>query len=258
MTPLCTAVVPRQRLTTAQKQEMLRLMQHCYDGVSAARFQSDLDDKQHVILLRTRDTNEIVGFSTIRLSEEMLGARPVSVVYSGDTVIHPDHWGGKALQRAFSRFVLGHKLRRPWQTTLWLLLSGGYKTYLLLINHVPRSFPRPGTEPDAEWVQFRDDLSRRWFGNQYDAARGIVRFTEPHYRVRASVVPIDEATAALPDVAFFLQCNPGHVQGDELVCLGELRTRDLLGTWLRSVWRSGAVVLFGRRRARTPQALGPA
>jgi hypothetical protein len=258
MTPLSTTVLPREDLTAAQKQEMLSLMQHCYEGVSAARFQSDLDDKQHVILLRTRESNEIVGFSTIRVSEELLGNRRVSVVYSGDTVIHPDRWGGKALQRAFSRFVLGHKLRRPWQTTLWLLLSGGYKTYLLLINNVPRSFPRRGTEFHPQRVQFRDDLSRRWFGNQYDAARGIVRFAEPHYRVRASVVPIDEATAALPDVAFFLKCNPGHVGGDELVCLGELRFRDLIRTWLRSLWRSGAVMLFRRRRARTPQALGPA
>jgi hypothetical protein len=258
MTRLSTAAVPRDRLTAAQKRDMLRLMQHCYEGVSAARFHSDLDEKQHVILLRTRDTNEIVGFSTIRVSDELLGTRRVSVVYSGDTVIHPDHWGGKALQRAFSRFVLGHKLRRPWQTTLWLLLSGGYKTYLLLVNHVPRSFPRRGSEPDPDWVRFRDDLSRRWFGTQYDAARGIVRFAEPHYRVRAGVVPIDEKTAALPDVAFFLRCNPGHVDGDELVCLGELRPRDLIGTWLRSLWRSGSVMLFRRRRARIPQALGPA
>ena len=30
-----------------------------------------------------------------------------------------------------------------------------------------------------------------------------------------------------PDVAYFLQCNPGYASGDELVCLCELSTDNM-------------------------------
>ncbi len=231
--PLVARVVPRAALDPARRREMLGLMNLCYEGVSAERFASDLDEKQFVILLFRRGSRELVGFSTLRIAVESLAGRSVDVAYSGDTVIHPDHWGAKTLQSAFSRFLLLRKLRRPWRPCLWLLLSGGYKTYLILVNHLPRSFPTRHWVGTAEQRRFLQDLATRWFGEQYDAARGIVRFASAPYRVRKSVVPLDVETLRHPDVAFFLERNPGHADGDELVCLAELRLRDLIRALLR-------------------------
>ncbi|MFL5353541.1 hypothetical protein [Archangium sp.] len=222
------ATVPCASLTERQRAQLLALMQVCYAGVSAERFARDLADKQYVILLSARRSGELVGFSTLRVAEEQVEGRTVEVVFSGDTVIHPDYWGQKELQVRFGRFMLARKLRRPLRPLLWLLLSAGYKTYLLAVNHFPRTLPRHDWEAPAGRVSFVHSLAARWFGSQYDAARGTVRFGSSHYRVRDGVAPIDRAAAAHPDIAFFAKSNPGHVDGEELVCLAEIRARDLL------------------------------
>ncbi len=229
---LFSRTVARESISTDRRKEMLALMHACYEGVDAARFLADLDAKQFVILLFSRRTKELVGFSTIRIAEETLEGRKVEIVFSGDTVIHPDHWGGKTLQAAFGRFAIARKLSRPGTPVLWLLLSAGYKTYLLMTNYFPMSLPnRNGTAESRR--AFLDDIASRWFGAQY--ADGIVRFTGT-YRVKEGVSPVDRATAKNADVAFYLEKNPGHVNGDELVCLAELRLRDLARAFLRIGW----------------------
>jgi hypothetical protein len=243
---LAPRVVPRHRLGEEEIQRMLALMHVCYEGVDASRFRADLAEKQDVILLRVRATGELVGFSTIRRSIERFGGRAVEVIFSGDTVLHPDHWGSKALQAAFSRFALARTLLRPWRPLLWFLLSGGYKTYLLMVRNLPRAWPRPGASPPPGWRAFVDAVAARWFAEQYDARRGVVRFAGPHYRVRRGVAPIDDEARRVPEIAFFAEQNPGHVDGDELVCLAELRARDLLLILARVARRR----LLGPRAAR--------
>lgn len=222
------ATVSRESLTEYQRAQMLALMQVCYAGVSAERFTRDLADKQYVILLSARRSGELVGFSTLRVSEEQVEGRTVEVVFSGDTVIHPDYWGQKELQVRFGRFMMARKLRRPMRPLLWLLLSAGYKTYLLAVNHFPRTVPRHDWKAPPERVSFLRALAGRWFGEQYDGTKGTVRFAGAHYRVRDGVSPIDREAAAHPHIAFFARNNPAHVDGEELVCLAEIRARDLL------------------------------
>ena len=98
--------------------------------------------------------------------------------------------------------------------------------------------------------RFLGELATRWFGTQYESGRGIVRFTGGHYRVRRSVVPLDTETARQPDVAFFVERNPGHASGDELVCLAEITWRDLVRALARLVMKQmGMSRQHGPRRA---------
>jgi len=234
MPSLKGSTVPRESLTEAQRAQMLALMQLCYTGVSAERFAQDLEGKQYVILLHAR-RGELAGFSTLRVAEERAGDALVEVVYSGDTVIHPDWWGQKVLQVYFGRFLLSRKLRHPSRPLHWLLLSGGYKTYLLAVNYFHRTMPRRDWTPPPGRADFLRELATRWFGTQYDAARGTLRFQGAHYRVRDGIAPIDRAAAAHPHIAFFAERNPGHVEGEELVCLVEIRWWDLARALGRSV-----------------------
>jgi hypothetical protein len=230
-------IVSPASLDAARRREMLGLMHLCYEGVSAARFESDLEQKQYVILLFRRGSRDLVGFSTLRIAVESLAGRTVDVAFSGDTVIHPDHWGAKTLQMAFGSFLLRRMLLRPWRPCFWLLLSGGYRTYLLMANHFPQSYPTRRHPASAARKRLLDDLATRWFGSQYDSERGIVRFAGGHYRVRRAVAALDASTARHPDVAFFVERNPGHAAGDELVCLAELRVRDLIRALLYFVMK---------------------
>jgi hypothetical protein len=246
--------VHRAALTRPELAEMLSLMRHCYEGVSAERFETDLRAKDRVILLESRHAGELRGFTTIRMATERLGHRAVDLVYSGDTVVHPDYWGTRVLQSAFARFLLRRKLRRPWRPCYWLLLSGGYKTYLLMVRNLPRSIPRRGAVRDPRLPPLLDRIARSWFGSQYDDATGVVRFDGGHYHVRSNVAVIDARTASHPDVAYYLSRNPGHSRGDELVCLAEMRAWDLGRALARAVvlgWRWRAWGVARPRAART-------
>lgn len=217
-------IVRRVDLDEATRARMLELMQLCYDNIDRERFFADLDAKQDVIAL-VDDAGTLMGFSTVRIAHEQLRGKAVDILFSGDTVIHPDCWGAKALQSGFLAYTVKHKLRRPWRPLYWLLLSKGYKTYLLLANNFPTAFPRRQTAPDRvapapELVELRDRLASSWWPSEFDAASGIVRFARD--RVKHGVAPIDPETLAHPDVAFFVEHNPRWADGDELVCFAEI------------------------------------
>jgi hypothetical protein len=231
---LYAKTIPVAALRLCHRERMLQLMRLCYDGIEPSRFSADLQHKQYVIMLFARTSGELVGFSTLQLRNEVLEGRRVEVWFSGDTVVQPDYWGNKTLQIAFGRFVLWRKLWRPHRPCLWLLLSKGYKTYLLLVNNFPRSFPRRNVTPSPDYQAFLHRIAQARWPQAYDSIRGVVEFRGCRDRVKPECAPIDAQARTNPDVAFFVQHNPGHGEGTELVCLAEMRVRDLLYGLLRA------------------------
>ena len=67
-----------------------------------------------------------------------------------------------------------------------------------------------------------DALACDRFGDAYDAASGVIRFPESHGHLREPFAEVSDAHRRRPEVAFFLDRNPGYARGDELVCLCEL------------------------------------
>jgi hypothetical protein len=252
LTALHAKTIPVSALRACDHDRMLQLMRVCYDGIDPDRFSADLQQKQYVIQLFARASGALVGFSTIQIQDDVLQGRAVEVCFSGDTVIHPDHWGHKALQLAFGRFVLWRKLRHPIRPCLWLLLTKGYKTYLLLVNNFPRAFPRRNVTPPVGHHAFLHRLAQARWPHEYDVTRGVVDFRGCRDRVKPDCAPIDARTRENLDVEFFLQRNPRHAEGTELVCLAEMRARDLLHGMLRAAWTQVGLTWPRLRTVRTP------
>ena len=206
--------------------EAYALFERAYEGADRARFLSDLAEKQLVILLRDRDSGILRGFSTVLL-QELPGKRPTVVVFSGDTVIDREYWGQKQLQIAFATLLVRLKLQSPRRRVYWFLISKGYRTYLLLANAFTRAVPRYDKPDDAELLVHLDALASARYGNQYDRASGVIRYDTAHERVREGLAPITTRHLRNPHVQFFIERNPGHVDGDELACLADVRLRDL-------------------------------
>jgi hypothetical protein len=66
-----------------------------------------------------------------------------------------------------------------------------------------------------------DRLALRKFPAEYDAERGVVSFREAT-PMKADVTDVTDQRLKDSHVAFFHAVNPGHVHGDELVCLTEV------------------------------------
>jgi hypothetical protein len=230
-------VVEPQMLDAGTRDAAFALFRAHYEGADQQRFERDLGEKQRVILLRERGTGALRGFSTVLYRDVRVGARMATMVFSGDTVIDRSCWGQKRLQSAFAGLLFRLKLRHPSRPLYWFLISKGWRTYLLMANHFPRAVPRWELPEPPVLRAALDVLAAERFGAEYDAAAGIVRYATPHERVRDGVAPVDAALMANPHVRFFVQRNPGHVEGDELACLAQVRLRDLARTAVGIAWK---------------------
>lgn len=217
-------IVPRAELLLAQTDEMFELLSHYFDGVTQAQFARDLTEKNWVVLVR-RDLR-LVGFSTLLVYETSFEGEPVSIVYSGDTIVAPEAWGTTALARGWITAVNQLRERYPRGRYYWLLLTSGFRTYRFLPVFWRDFYPCFNAPTPSGIRRLRDQLAAERFGEQFDSISGIVRFDHPQ-RLRGELKIIPTERTADPHVAFFAAQNPGHVNGDELVCLTELSYENL-------------------------------
>lgn len=231
------AIIPGRRLVSRTvsvpsldartRQAAFALFGAAYANADRARFERDLDEKQHVILLYDRYGGALRGFSTVLVRDVASPRGRATLVFSGDTVIDRRYWGQKRLQLAFVRLLVALKLRAPGRPLYWFLLSKGYRTYLLLANAFPRAVPRAGAGDDPMLRAMLDGFAAERFGDQYDRASGLVRYATPHERVRDGIAPLTPEALSNPHVRFFVERNAEHADGVELACLADVRLRDL-------------------------------
>ena len=220
-TSLIGAALPRSDLTDHDIQKMFDLLQDYYESCTPEIFQRDLSNKNWVIVLRDQETKSIQGFSTLAFYESLVEGKRIGVVYSGDTIIRPAYWGTSELPRVWIKTVLkiGEGLPKP---LYWLLISSGYKTYRFLTVFFKEYYPRYDRPTPPEIQQIIHHLAGERFGADYYPELGIVRFSKGATPLREGVAEITERRLKDPHVAFFVARNPGHAQGDELVCLTRL------------------------------------
>ena len=79
-----------------------------------------------------------------------------------------------------------------------------------------------------------DQMGQFKFGDEYDAAHGVIRFHQAS-PLQSGVAEITPQRLKDPHVSFFINANPGHVDGDELACLAELSRANLTPAGRRMV-----------------------
>lgn len=223
---LRASVVKPADLTEGECAQMFMLMRQYYADITASRFNVDLREKTHVILLRDL-RNNIRGFSTLLTGEIeglRLNPRPVRFVFSGDTVVDREFWGQKQLGLAFLKYLFYEKLRHPWQPVYWMLMSKGYKTYLLMANNFSTHYPRFEKKTPADVQEVLERFYSEKFGDLFDRSSGLMVPLGPSCRLRDGVAAVtDELRAMLPRVDFFARRNPGWDDGVELACIAEMQ-----------------------------------
>lgn len=223
---------PRASLTDCELHEMLELFQAHFEGVSRSQFFDDMEEKDWV--LRITREGALVGFSTLEAYATTHCDRAINVIYSGDTVVAPEAWGSPALARGWIALVRAIQVTRPGEPWYWLLLSSGFRTYRFLPVFWREFWPRYDAEPDDDSRRLMTALARDHFGGCFDERAGVVRFPRPQ-RLRPHLAEIPAGKANDPHVRFFLERNPGHHVGDELVCLAELSDANLTAAGARMV-----------------------
>jgi hypothetical protein len=227
---LTATVVPRPQLTLEERSEMYSLLQAYFVGTDRRRFETDLQEKESVFLLRDMSSGQIKGFSTLMRLTTSIEGREIVAFFSGDTIVDRDYWGETVLSRIWGQTVFAEADRvlsaYPTTAIYWFLICSGYKTWRFLPVFFREYFPNPavGTPPGVRHIL--DALGATKFGDQYLPESGIVRFRDAT-PLRDGIASLTEERLRDPHVAFFARMNPGHADGDELACLAELSRANL-------------------------------
>ena len=225
-------LLPRGALGAVPRDEMFSLLSRHFDGVTREQFEADLAEKNWVVEIRRN--GRLLGFSTLLVSEVWHEGRALTAIYSGDTIVDPEAWGSPALARTWIAAVNHLRTATPGRVCYWLLLTSGFRTYRFLSVFWREFLPRHGAPTSPDEKRLLDHLARRQYGDCYDAATGIVRFPRPQ-RLSAPLGVLPAGRAADEHVAFFLSRNPGHAEGDELVCVTEISEANLTAAGRRMI-----------------------
>ena len=216
--------VPREALDVGRVNSMFVLLRSHFIGVDRATFERDLLQKNWVILLE--DVRGVLrGFSTLLVYPDFIAGRSLTIVYSGDTIVAREWWGSPALPRTWLRAVRQLTPFYGSRDVYWVLLTSGFRTYRFLPVFFRNFYPRLG-ETDSSAASLRDALAVAQFGDRYDPATGIVRLERPQVLAPELIeVPLQRVRDR--HIAFFLERNPGYVEGDELTCITRIADDNL-------------------------------
>lgn len=199
--------------------QMASLYLENFDGSSESLFRSDLEDKDEVILLL--HDGELAGFTTLKVFDRMREGRPLRIVYSGDTIVSPQHWGQQALAFAWISRIGQIKRDAGTLPLYWFLLVKGHRTFKYLPVFGKSFFPHWSDER-TDLKALADQLATEKFGNFYDAASGLVRFPESRGHLKQSIAEPGPEELQKAATRFFRMRNPDYRLGHELVCICEL------------------------------------
>lgn len=221
--------VPLERVSPKDILDMYGLFCQYYDNVDFNTFVRDMNKKQAVIMIREKKSRGMRGFSTITEVPLTFKNRKAIGVFSGDTIMHKDHWGSSALHRAFFLYIVNLLIRNPHRRIFWILISKGYKTYLLLANNWDNYYPRHDRPVQPEYEAIVESYCDQLWPGVYDKKTKTLNFGANYQCLKGEVTPItDHMRKKFPKIAYFEKCNPNWVDGVELPCVGEAKLSNAL------------------------------
>lgn len=212
---------------------MFSLMQHCYLNTCRESFERDLAAKRWVLRVCDPITGDTVGFSTQVVHNLAVEGREVRVLFSGDTVVAPDHWGDPALANAWGRFALGLIDENGPESLYWFLTSKGFRTYRYLPLFFRHFTPGPDQTPTVLERKLIASLGATLAPSRFNRESGIIEASSSKETVRPDLAAPRQRGKFDPHVQFFLRANPRYSLGDELCCLAPLSREN----FTRAAWR---------------------
>jgi hypothetical protein len=188
-----------------------------------------------IALFRAPGDGRLVGITALDVYPTSFESRKVAVIFTSHVMLDEAFRGHNLLQRLGWRTFLATRKRFPRLPIYWFFDSFGYKSYLLLPRNFREFWPRHD-RPIPAWEQgLMNHLAVQMYRDAWQPALGIVRHSG-HKRLRPEAAPLREEFARDPDLAFYLRANPGHAEGDMLVCLCPLSVTNLATLGIRA-WK---------------------
>lgn len=219
--------IEKEQIDIYRLKAMYSIYEQYYENTKFSIFADDFKKKSGAILIFNSETDEIVGFSTVAVQHFYLNGKDYTVLFSGDTVILKAYWGARSLQSSMLKLLIRLRVKFPFNELYWLLISKGYKTYLLLANNYYVYYPNIKDE-NQHLSTVIEHYCENFFGEYYDKEIGLLNFGDDYQPLKGEIAPItEEMRVKNPNIHFFEQKNPTWVTGTELPCIGRIGWIDL-------------------------------
>lgn len=230
------------------QEKLFQLFSRYYESINYEKFLKDFRSKDDVIILRCKKDQVIRGFSTLKVISFTHKNKTRVGIFSGDTIIDENFWGATALTFEFFKYVLNVKKNNFFKDVYWLLISKGFKTYLLLANNFQTYYPRFDKETPGDIQNYMDQSWQELYPEDYCMEKKILTTANKFDRLKDHVAKIGTDEMSNPKIAFFAQMNPNWKAGDELCCVGRVDAG--------LVMRYGSRTLFKVIKRRFRQIMG--
>jgi hypothetical protein len=206
-----------------------------FEGVARESFSKHVveSNAEHTWIQVLKDeTGTIVGYIALHLFERQLDG-VFTAVFRAETDTLRDYRGGNAHARFALSLALRYLMKHPGRRAYYLGSLVQPSIYSILAEHCGEVWPRRDAQTPAELQAFMEELASKAGLKTVDPARPLVRQEARKARETKeegeSWRHSDETSAD-----FFIEANPGHVDGERLVTLVPVTVDIILGV-LRSL-----------------------
>jgi hypothetical protein len=186
-----------------------------------------LKRRQRIVLFRAVPGRELIGIASIDIYPVLFHGRKLVAIHTSHVLLLETYRGRNLLQRVGFSTFWEVRMRYPLHRIYWFFDTFSYKSYLLLPRNFREYWPRHEHATPAWELGLMDYLATLIHRSAWRAERGIV-VRSGQKRLQPDAAPLHDAQS--PELAFFEHMNPGHAEGDMLVCLCPLT----LSNWLHA------------------------
>jgi hypothetical protein len=189
--------------------------------------------RQKTVLFRAKPGGVLIGMASIDIYPVLFQYRKLVAIYTSHVLLHEQYRGHNLIQRVGFKTFMGTRLRYPLRPIYWFFDTFSYKSYLLLPRNFREYWPRHD-RPTPPWeLALMDNIAAQIYRSAWRAERGIV-MRSGQKRLQPDAAPLDPAPVGAPELEFFARANPGHADGDMLVCLCPLT----VSNWMHAATRA--------------------
>ena len=226
-------ILPVGAINGAAWDEIWQLTCRFYD-TERAWVEAKLKSSDQLALFRSADGGELVGMAAIQWDAVDFRGRRLLMLFTSHAIVDERYRGQNLMQRAGVRTYLRSCLRYPLRHKIWAFDTFSYRSYLLLPRNLHEFWPRRD-QPTPEWqAALMEHYGAHKYGEDWQG--GVVR-RSPHKRLLPQTATLGPDLLRNPDLAFFARMNPGHAEGDMLLCFCPLSFANWWGIVSRAVRR---------------------
>jgi hypothetical protein len=211
---------------TAKDWDAIWGLTQIYVETSREFYEAKLRVFPEVALFRTRG-GVLAGIAAIDVYRADFRSETSTIIFTSSVVIDEPYRRHNLIQRSGFRRFLRARLRHPFRPIYWFFDTFSYKSYGLLPRNFVEYWPRYDKPTPERQAALIDHLAQKRYGADWRPGQGIVE-RSGQKKLKPATAAIEPKLLADPNILFFVTTNPGHQEGDMLVCLCPLSLKNWL------------------------------